>query len=69
MIYLRGAKPLVGPYVKVKAGEMVPVMVDDEAFSVRMGNLLLDVASTTGANCVLAEIKQRTFKWILSPKV
>jgi hypothetical protein len=57
--YLRGAKLLVETCAKIKAGEKVLVVVDDEAFPVRFGALLLDVVSAMGADGVLTIMKMR----------
>jgi leucyl aminopeptidase (aminopeptidase T) len=57
--YLRGARLLVETCAKVKAGEKVLVVADDEAFPIRMGSLLMDVASSLGAESVLSIMKMR----------
>jgi leucyl aminopeptidase (aminopeptidase T) len=57
--YLRGAKLLVETCAKITAGEKVLVVADDEAFPVRIGTLLIDVANSLGADGVLMIIKKR----------
>jgi leucyl aminopeptidase (aminopeptidase T) len=57
--YLRGARLLMETCAQVKAGEKVLVVVDDEAFPVRIGSLLMDVAVSLGAACVLSVMKIR----------
>jgi leucyl aminopeptidase (aminopeptidase T) len=57
--YLRGARLLVETCARVKAGERVLVVADDEAFPIRIGSLLTDVASSLGADSILAIIKMR----------
>jgi leucyl aminopeptidase (aminopeptidase T) len=56
---LKGARFLVGTCVRVKAGEKVLVVVDDEAFPVRMGQVVMDVVDSVGAEAVLAIMKPR----------
>jgi leucyl aminopeptidase (aminopeptidase T) len=57
--HLRGAKLLVETCAKVKAGEKVLVLVDDEAFPVRIGTLLMDIVNAMGADGVLTVMKMR----------
>ena len=56
---LKGARLLVETCAKVKTGEKVLVIVDNEAFPVRMGKVVLDVVDSTGAEVCLAIIKPR----------
>ena len=56
---IKGAKLILETCARVKPGETVLVVADDEAFPMRMGMVLLDVANSIGADPVLAAMKPR----------
>jgi len=56
---LKGARLLVETCARVKPGERMLVIADDEAFPVRMGKAVMDVADSVGAEAVLAIMKPR----------
>ncbi len=56
---LKGARLLVETCAKVKTGEKALVIVDDEAFPVRMGKVVLAVVDSVGAEVSLEIMKPR----------
>jgi len=56
---IKGAKLMVETCAQIQPGESVLVLVDDEAWPMRMGQVIMDVASSVGAEAVLAVMKPR----------
>ncbi|MFC1958393.1 aminopeptidase [Chloroflexota bacterium] len=56
---LKGAKLLVETCAKIQPEDKVLIVVDDEAFPMRMGKVVLDVANSFGAETALAVMKPR----------
>ena len=56
---VEGARSIVETCVRVKPGEKVLVIVDDEAFPMEIGRVMMDVANSAGAEAVLAVMKPR----------
>ncbi|MFH1087206.1 MAG: hypothetical protein V1737_01305, partial [Chloroflexota bacterium] len=56
---VKGARLIVETCARIKPGERVLVVADDEAFPTRMGGIVADVAGSTGAEAVLMVTKPR----------
>lgn len=56
---VKGARLIVEMCARVKPGEKVLVIADDEAFTTQMGRIVMDVANSVGAEAVLAVVKPR----------
>ncbi len=55
----KGAKLIIETCAKVKPGETVLLIADDETFPLKMGKLAMDAVSAIGAEPVMAVIKPR----------